>query len=67
MQVASRIRQYKEELLVCCVKFLLALPVRLSTPEVVSPALHAALVTGIHSSINPAMMHYSRNKLTAFL
>ena len=45
-QVVSRLRQYKEELLVSCVKFILALPVQLSSPQVASLALHAALVTG---------------------
>jgi hypothetical protein len=50
-EVASRIRQYKEELLVCCVKFLLSLPVGVSGPAVVAPALNAALVAGTsHSS-----------------
>ena len=39
-EVASRIRQYKDELLVACVRFLLGLPVQLSAKPVLLPALH---------------------------
>ena len=45
-EVAARIRQYKDELLVACVRFLLGLPVQLSAKHVLTPALHAGLVFG---------------------
>ncbi len=45
-QVSSRVRQYKDELLMACIRFLLGLPVELSGKQILGPSLTAALALG---------------------